>query len=799
MYFKLTLFVIVLLFVIPAFAQYSPDGNTVLLMHFDGDLTDASATGATAEAVGTTSFSDEARFGQSVYLDNSGVFPDYDALLTLYSGDTDKADSAYYSQAEPADTGYIMVMPNAALDLSGDWTLEAWVMNVDNQAWSTGGWVVGKADVDGNSNYRVTNLAGNASGGFHEDNSCCLSWEGTVVGNHDYNVSGDQTEPVDSTENPTEYLYGWLHVTFIHDATNGWITTATHDALGTMISCNYQKIASSDPTKNPDYQFHPGNGDPVVGVGDTLYIGIAGAGGNTINGYIDELRISDNVRDDIISNPNIGSRTANLNTGVTNGDALGLSGAIWNPYDTDASYPVTAEFYTPGLSQNVTAEIHYHTRMYPLDERIAPDAAGWNTVSMSAGEGAQYTGEIPAQPWKTVVEYYITAETEGGATDTLGFNHDWIWNAGRGHENTYMRFVVVKENSLVWEMEFEEFQPDNSPLETSDWGIFVETIGIVQYPDDVPDEDVAGESFGSMYIQGLVAPGYLEMKDRDHINSTSYTYTHWVKVDTFDHEGFFFVNQNGSRWSHQQEGFVDGGRDSHHWWKNTPGSSEYSDPRFLHYSFMGGDYAHPYWQQEDIFGSAGGLETGKWYKLVGACDYTGDAATDSAYLQVTDEDLNIIGTKGYPLRVPPSYMEGWINLGHRGNTNLTYISAKVDHMKHWNYYKTDEFVPVTSIADEDYGTVVPFKFSLQQNYPNPFNPSTEIVFSIPSKQQVDLIVFDVLGRRVKTLLTRRLKAGEYNITWDGTDLSGNPVATGLYFYKLVGEQKTMTKKMLLVK
>jgi hypothetical protein len=795
MYFRLSLLVIVLLFFTSGFAQYTPDGNTVLLMHFDGNLTDASATAATAEAVGGISFSEEAMFGESVYLDNSGVFPDYETLLDQYGGDADLADSAYYAQAVPADTSYIMVMPDAALDLSGDWTIEAWVMNADNQVWSTGGWVVGKADVDGNLNYVVTNSPGNFQGAFHEDNSVSPSWEGSTVPNHRYNATGSQAEAVDSTENPKEYRYGWLHVTFIHDATNGWLTTATHDAEGTMISCNYTKIATSDPAKTLDYQFHPGDGNPVVGAGDTLYIGMGG--GKMVHGYIDELRISNVVRDDIISDPNIGSRPVNLNIGITNGDATGLSGAIWNPYDTDASYPITAEFYTPGLNQSITAQIHYHTRMYPLDERIPPDAEGWSTVSMTAGEGAEFTGEIPAQPYQTVVEYYMTAETEGGVADTIGFNHDWIWNAGRGHENTYMRFVVVKENSLVWEMDFEEFQPDNSPMEISDWGINVETIGIVTYPDDVPDEDVAGESFASAYIQGTVAPGYLEMKDRDHINSTSYTYTHWVKVDTFVHEGFFFVNQNGSRWSHQQEGFDEANpaRQSHHWWKNTPGSSEYSDPSILHYSFMGGDYAHPYWQQERTFG----YETGKWYKIVGACDYTGDATKDSAYLQVTDEDGVIWGNIGYPLRVPPSYMEGWINIGHRGSTDLNYISAKVDHMKHWNYYKSDEFVPVTSIADEDNATVVPFKFTLQQNYPNPFNPSTEIVFSIPSQQQVDLIVFDVLGRRVKTLLTRKLKAGEYNITWDGTDLSGNQVATGLYFYKLVGEEKTMTKKMLLVK
>jgi len=139
----LNFFIILILLTIPLFAQqnfgpYTTDANTVLLLPFDGDLTDASGTCSPGIAVGNVSFSsDKARFGQAVKLDNSGIFPDYSDLLTEFGGDKQKSDSAYYSRATAKDMSYIMIIPNTALDLTGSWTLEGWIMNDDNQAWST--------------------------------------------------------------------------------------------------------------------------------------------------------------------------------------------------------------------------------------------------------------------------------------------------------------------------------------------------------------------------------------------------------------------------------------------------------------------------------------------------------------------------------------------------------------------------------------------------------------------------------------------------------------------------------------
>ncbi len=90
------------------------------------------------------------------------------------------------------------------------------------------------------------------------------------------------------------------------------------------------------------------------------------------------------------------------------------------------------------------------------------------------------------------------------------------------------------------------------------------------------------------------------------------------------------------------------------------------------------------------------------------------------------------------------------------------------------------------------------------NYPNPFNPETTISFSIAgsedNKQKVSISVFNIRGQKVKTLIDETMKSGRYSVIWNSKDKSGKPVSSGIYFYKLDIDGKTMAmKKMLLLK
>ncbi len=98
------------------------------------------------------------------------------------------------------------------------------------------------------------------------------------------------------------------------------------------------------------------------------------------------------------------------------------------------------------------------------------------------------------------------------------------------------------------------------------------------------------------------------------------------------------------------------------------------------------------------------------------------------------------------------------------------------------------------ILVQQLGTEVPDKFVLKQNYPNPFNPATNIGFSVPRSSFVKLIVYNYLGQEVRTLVNEHLNAGNYYFQF-----SGEGLASGVYYYKLVTENSNIMKKMVLVK
>jgi hypothetical protein len=89
---------------------------------------------------------------------------------------------------------------------------------------------------------------------------------------------------------------------------------------------------------------------------------------------------------------------------------------------------------------------------------------------------------------------------------------------------------------------------------------------------------------------------------------------------------------------------------------------------------------------------------------------------------------------------------------------------------------------------------VPQSFKLHQNYPNPFNPSTTIKFDLPRGTKVSLVIYDILGRQVETIVNGNFEPGSYTYSWDASKYG-----SGVYFCKMVSDKNTDVKKMLLVK
>jgi len=108
------------------------------------------------------------------------------------------------------------------------------------------------------------------------------------------------------------------------------------------------------------------------------------------------------------------------------------------------------------------------------------------------------------------------------------------------------------------------------------------------------------------------------------------------------------------------------------------------------------------------------------------------------------------------------------------------------------------YFSLISDVDDD-NDQIPDHFELSQNYPNPFNPQTEIRFSLPRSSNVNLSIFNTAGQKVATLVDRSMPAGEHVVRWSGVGDHGRNVATGVYFYRLLAEDFSDSKKMVLLK
>ena len=105
----------------------------------------------------------------------------------------------------------------------------------------------------------------------------------------------------------------------------------------------------------------------------------------------------------------------------------------------------------------------------------------------------------------------------------------------------------------------------------------------------------------------------------------------------------------------------------------------------------------------------------------------------------------------------------------------------------------------STMLSSDLGSTLPEKYGLNANFPNPFNPVTFITYDLAGDGQVDLSIYNIIGRKVKTLVNSYETAGRKATAWYGVDDSGSSLSAGMYFYRLTAGGKVFTKKMVLMK
>jgi hypothetical protein len=180
--------------------------------------------------------------------------------------------------------------------------------------------------------------------------------------------------------------------------------------------------------------------------------------------------------------------------------------------------------------------------------------------------------------------------------------------------------------------------------------------------------------------------------------------------------------------------------------------------------------------------------------------YSGDPITGTGYLDYDPADRRFMVTTG-----PIDFESGdsteiyaALVIGS-GTDRLSSISIM-------RYNATIAEMVYDSITEPDIPTDVdependlPNDFMLGQNYPNPFNPSTNIGYWLARGGDVNITVYNIMGQKVKTLIDRYLPAGTYNVSWNSNDAQGEPVTSGIYFYRLTFGDRKESRSMVLVR
>ena len=134
-----------------------------------------------------------------------------------------------------------------------------------------------------------------------------------------------------------------------------------------------------------------------------------------------------------------------------------------------------------------------------------------------------------------------------------------------------------------------------------------------------------------------------------------------------------------------------------------------------------------------------------------------------------------------------------------GNVSLSDIRGIEIHADTWDYgfslwVDGVGFEMDPAAADE---AAPPLRLALAGNAPNPFAAATELRFALPAAGPIDLAVFDIAGRRVRTLAAGRRDAGVHRLVWDGRDDAGRAAGAGVYFARLRAGDRTLERKMVM--
>ena len=768
------------------FGPYTADNNTVILLNFDSDVSNAGNGGA-ATVVGEITHTDAGKHGNAAYFNNGSV-------------------AVNDSTIAPADTSYLMFADHANLDLEETWTIEFWAKSKARNDWSKNMHIFSKPDTAKGT----VNPGGNGGDltnyeiGFNGDN-VDQHWRDKDATLKRAFATGGKAGAYDSTAS----AYPWVHVTWIHDYDSRFDAVFIHDVNGQLLDHSYSRFhAGTSWLEDRWYEYSPTSMGKAHNHDLPAYVGIKKSNMSGFDGWLDEFRVSTVVR---------GFENAPVlaEHGWPNGNP-GYLGKK-NPITGSGTHTVNidvAQFSNSSTYSITGVELFYNSRT-SLADSIGPGDASFTSVAMTNSSGITWTGSFPIGDRGTYHEYYFHVTDAAGNVHPVGydaegnmFDREEYQPGQAGHMHTV---VVVDANSLVLDMDFETSEADGDPADNSVYGWKVDSYGDFAIGDEVPEAAFGlQESEASFqWLDGV--PSYLEIRDGQALHGEEWTFSAYFNLghdseDLINHNLILMAAQNGGRYN----------QDGSAWWLDNYAIQVMEDgqggARVWNYALLLGDLSASWCyllsQQANQHYS---VQPKEWWNMVSSFQYDGSTSSGKFYSMVINEAMEVKTFFEWDMDVAPTKFHGVWRLGTRGGaTAHNWPVGYADNVKIWNYAITPDNDPNgifhgktpdagDALAVGDDVTINPDVFELSQNYPNPFNPTTTFDLSLSRSQVVDFAIYNLMGQRVKTLVARNVPSGLHKISWDGKSMNGKEVASGLYIAKAIGDDFNFQKKITLLR
>jgi len=455
-------------------------------------------------------------------------------------------------------------------------------------------------------------------------------------------------------------------------------------------------------------------------------------------------------------------------------EPLYTSDIVWGGGGPPALTNVVREPGVPTASDAVTVSVDVATELTITTASLyyRVDNGDYSMVPMTA-EGETYSGQIPAQVLGSWVDYYVSV------TDDLAQTSIYPTDL----EQLNLSYPVTDGNLTISNIQYTPWEMANSPFED----FTVDITGVVTV------DSAANGKFGLYSIQEAEAPWSgvfvygintdIELKRGDEITVSGTVTEH---VENYD------IDASGSQYNFNTTIIAN----SH----EVISSGNSVNPIEVTTGDLNGDTTNV----ESYEGVHVKINIATFTDVnrydVSFDDGSGKCLVDGDFMVDADNYPNDIF---YLKQDYPSYEDQYL-MAFGDTLRIPEIVEGIQGIFIWSYgsYKIEvrdanDFGEISGI-DSDY-EAVPLSYQLHQNFPNPFNPDTQIRFEIPKNHDIAIVIYNMLGQKIRTLVKDSFKAGRHVVNWDGQNDHGLQVPTGMYIYRIKAGEFMAAKKMVMIK